>query len=289
MADTIQVQTGVPVTTTAPTIPDNVKVTDTGAVVTTDASLKPAAPTERPAWHLPNFKTVEDQAKSYAESQRALTKAHQELAEIKKAQAGATTTPTTTSDASAVAGTTPTPAPAASSTQVPPSPLDLSRLSAEWAANGGSLTTASLDQLAKAGISREAVDSYIAGQQAIADKRSEDIANSVGGFERLNSIRDFYKNGIGPKAEADAYNTALAEGRIGDAKIILTAMDKRYTDRVGRDPRVLVKGELASGIAENEKPFSSIQEASRAMANPLYKTDPMYRRSVERRTMAIGR
>lgn len=285
MADTISVQTGAPALVATPIIPDNVAVRQDGGRLETQVTKEPAKDavtlgTEpRPQWLPDNFKKPEDLVKSYQESVKELTKTKQEVATLKKATASSELTGSApTAEKSATDTTT---------TSVTPGPLDLPGLASEWAANGGKLTDASLGRLEKSGINRSDVEQFIAGQQALAAQHTESLARVAGGREQLQDVLEWYAQG-GSKAEASQYNKALAEGRFDDARLVLTNMVNTYRDRVGRDPRVLVKGEIASG-AKNEAPFMNFGEVTRAMNDPRYKTDLTYRRSVERRTMAMQR
>lgn len=264
------------------------------AVLTTDP---------RPEWLPAKYKTVQDLLKSQEEAERKITAQGQELAALKKGattsstpttQTTTATTPAAAPDAASVLassqaqGTTPSqaapsasPAPAQSQSRPGLDPAWITALGAEFITNGGKLTPASIAKLEEAGIPQSLVADFVAGQEARAQLNAQAIAEIAGGRKQLENILDY--TGKYNIEAANAYNKAFVEGRMDDLKAILRGMRATYEDRLGRDPRILTKGEVVAG-AEQEAPFMSWAEATAAQSDPRYKRgDRAFIRSTERR------
>jgi hypothetical protein len=202
--------------------------------------------------------------------QEALVKAYTELE--KKLGAGK---PVETPAAAATAAT-PVDAAAAAAKGI-----DLKALSAEYIAGGNKLSDASMAALTAAGITQEQVSAYIAGQQAVADKISTDLAAVVGGQDKLTATLEWAKTNATDEQRA-AFDAALDSGNIPLLKLALAQINTAYTAAVGTDPK-LVQAEQAP-LVTGPKPFASQQEMMNAMKDPRYrKGDRAYIKSVEAR------
>jgi len=116
---------------------------------------------ERPEWLPEKFKTPEDLAKSYAELEKKMSSGDTEPVK--------TETEIPSSEAADV---------------VENAGLNFDAMQEEYQANQG-LTEATYESLAKSGIPKEVVDSYIAGQEQLATSLRTTMFDSVGGEELM--------------------------------------------------------------------------------------------------------
>ena len=122
------------------------------------------------------FNSVEDLAKSYAELEKKLGGQSQETKDEVDPVAKATPKSDNNLEIAEKA--------------VTDAGLDMSSLQAEYAEKG-ELDTKSYEALEKAGISKEYVDSYIAGQEAIAKTQADEIKSTVGGDDTYQEMVDW--------------------------------------------------------------------------------------------------
>ena len=85
--------------------------------------------------------------------------------------------------------------------------LNMDSLAEEYAKDG-KLADNSYKSLEKAGIPKEYVDRFIAGQQAIADQQSATVKNMVGGAEAYDSMSEWASSNLS-ETEKQAYNAAV--------------------------------------------------------------------------------
>tara|TARA_Y100000004_G_scaffold161046_1_gene188888 strand:- start:718 stop:1479 length:762 start_codon:yes stop_codon:yes gene_type:complete len=154
--------------------------------------------------------------------------------------------------------------------------------STEFAENG-ELTDMTYDALAKAGLSREIVDSYIEGQQALQSSAETDLLDVVGGQESYSKISEWASEAL-TETQLDAYNKAL-EGTDAQAKLALDWLKGKYDEANGVNPN-LIQGNTQGS---STKPFESRAQVLAAMSErdergkKKYEVDPSYRATVERR------
>lgn len=207
----------------------------------------------RPAWLPEKFKNAEELAKSYAE--------------LEKKQATAVTPaapaviPAVTPEAATAAG------------------VDLPALAQEYAEKG-ELSAETLNTLKTKGFDKAAVDNYIAGQQAIADKLMTTLETVAGGKEQLKATLEWAKANLTP-AEAAGYDAALDSGNPELVKLALQGVTAKYTAANGSDPKLIDGGEGSRSLAD--APYGSQAEVVQAMKDPRYKIDPAYRAKVAAR------
>jgi hypothetical protein len=153
-------------------------------------------------------------------------------------------------------------------------------LSAEFLANDGKLTDETLKALEAKGFDKSMVDGFIAGQRALAEKMTGELADFVGGKEKFSALLKWAQTALSD-GEKQAYNNLVDSGNIDSAKLALAGLASRFNAEHGSEA-TLLDGESTStndGVA----PFLSVDEMSRAMLDPRYKTDSAYRNTVERR------
>ena len=149
--------------------------------------------------------------------------------------------------------------------------------SLEWHETG-ELSEDTYDSLKNAGIPREMVDSYIAGQTAMVDSEADAVKNEVGGADAYSAMLDWAGDNFSPD-EIEAYNSMVESGNLTQAKVAAKGLYAQYVSAGGKPPQ-LSQG-TTSGSAV--KPFSSTVQITQAMSDPRYKSDPAFRQSVQDR------
>lgn len=141
----------------------------------------------------------------------------------------------------------------------------------------GELSDDTYEALAKAGLSRELVDSYVAGQSALMKTEQDAIRNTAGGD---------YDDMIGwagrtlSDDEMAAYNQAVTSGSVDQAKFAVSGLYARFKAENGKQPSLTMGNTVGSG----SMPFQDMQDVRRAMSDPRYKAgDKSYHAEVDRR------
>ena len=153
--------------------------------------------------------------------------------------------------------------------------LNMETLSEEFAKDG-KLADGSYSSLEKAGIPKEYVDRFIAGQQAIADQQSATVKNLVGGTESYDSMSDWAGNNLS-ETEKQAYNTAVNSKDLEAVKLAVVGLKARYAQATGSEP-TLVEGKASPSA---EQGFASWAQVTQAMSDPRYAKDPAYQAEVK--------
>ena len=218
-----------------------------------------APPSEgRPEWLPEKFNSPEELAKSYTELE-------------KKLSGGGSPPPAEYQVQDAEAKITET---------LETNGLDFAKYQQSYVQNGG-LTEQDYAELAKAGLSREFINDYIAGQEAIAEQHKQRIFNDIGGEEQFNKLTAWAKQNLSQQ-EVQAFNTIIETQPMEAIHMAVLGLQARYQAANGRAPN-LYRGE---GGASNIQGFQSRAEMVRAMQDTRYKTDPAYRSQVEQRVFA---
>jgi hypothetical protein len=152
--------------------------------------------------------------------------------------------------------------------------LNFDEFTQEYAQNG-KLSDESLTKLQEAGVSKSIVDSYIAGQQALANQIETEIYESVGGREGYEQMLSWAKGNLSTE-EAQAFNDAL-DGSVAQAKLAIQGLHARYQSAEGREAKLL--GGKAG--ANSGDVFRSRSELVKAMSDPRYSSDPAFRQDVQ--------
>ena len=138
----------------------------------------------------------------------------------------------------------------------------------------GELSQDAYDALAEAGISGDIVDTWLAGQEAIADQSISEIYNMVGGENNYNSMLDWANNNL-QQWEIDAFNNSI-ENLDPNAMFAVQGLMARMQNAEGIPPR-LMTGEAVPSTAPR---FESLAQVTQAMRDPKYSSDPAYRAQV---------
>ena len=153
--------------------------------------------------------------------------------------------------------------------------LNMDSLAEEYAKDG-KLADGSYESLQKAGIPKDYVDRFIAGQQAIADQQSATVKNLVGGTEAYDSMSEWAGQNL-TETEKQAYNTAVNSKDLEAVKLAVVGLKARYAQSTGSEPQ-LVEGKASPS---GEQGFASWAQVTQAMSDPRYAKDPAYQAEVK--------
>lgn len=206
---------------------------------------------ERPEWLPDKFDTAEDMAKAYAEAEKKLS-APKDTEESKEEKSKETSAPSN----------------------------DVISSATEEFSNNGELSDKTYESLEKAGLSRDMVNAYIAGQQSLVDAQTTSIHNSVGGEAEYDAMAKWAGENLADD-ELDAFNTIVESGTTSQATVAVKGLYAQYKALGGGEPS-LEKGGTSAADA-GAKPYGSAAEVTRAMRDPKYAEDAGYRKMVEQR------
>jgi hypothetical protein len=152
--------------------------------------------------------------------------------------------------------------------------LDFAKYATEYAQQG-ELSDDSYNELAQGGMTAEVVDTWIAGQSAIANQITEKAYDSVGGQKEYNDLIEWAKTTL-PENEIDAFNRAIENPNTDDVLFAIKSLQARKTIEVGETPTLLQGDTGGKGIST----YKSVNQLTKAMNDPRYQNDPAYRDEV---------
>ena len=153
--------------------------------------------------------------------------------------------------------------------------LNMETLSEEFAKDG-KLADGSYESLQKAGIPKDYVDRFIAGQQAIADQQSSSVKEMVGGTQAYDSMSEWASQNLS-ETEKTAYNSAVNSKDLEAVKLAVVGLKARYSQATGSEPKLVEGKSSASG----EQGFQSWAQVTQAMSDPRYAKDVAYQAEVK--------
>ena len=206
---------------------------------------------ERPEWLDEKFESPEEMAKAYKALQQKMSKPKAEKKESAKAE-----------EASAPEATT--------------GAIDDAR---NEFAEAGELSDKTFDALEAAGLPREFVEQYIAGQQAMSVQQAATIQESIGGAGNYEAMAEWASENLAD-GDLDAFNDIVEGQSVEQARVAVKGLYAQFLAAGGKGP-ALVQGST-SGDA-GVKPFGSTAQVTEAMRDPRYASDPAYRENVEKR------
>jgi hypothetical protein len=142
----------------------------------------------------------------------------------------------------------------------------------------GVLSDDTFKSLEGSGLPRELVESYIAGQQAIAESQTNAVYDITGGPESYTAMAEWATEALG-ETSVDAFNQIVEKGTIDQAKVAVQGLYSQYQSANGASP-TLVQGNTSGNAVA---PFGSSKQVSMAMRDPRYTNDPAYRNEVQQR------
>ena len=142
----------------------------------------------------------------------------------------------------------------------------------------GELTNDTYDSLSKLGLSKELVDSFAAGQAALQENQSNVIKSAADG--NYDVMTEWAGSNL-TDDEMNTFNEAVSTGTVEQAKFAVKGLHARWKSEVmGTGPKLLSGETSGTGSV----PFQSMQEVTRAMSDPKYKSgDKAYHQMIERR------
>ena len=216
---------------------------------------------ERPEWLPEKFKSPEDMARAYSELEKKMGQGttEEQAAETTEDNEGDVqddeSDDNENADYNAVV-------------------VDASK---EFFENDGQLSEETYEKLAKAGLPKELVDSYAAGQQALLQSEEGEIKSAANG--QYDAMAEWANDNL-EQEEIDAFDDIVTTGTKEQAKFAVKSLYDRYTQANGSSPR-LVQGAVTGG---STMPFKSMQELARAQSDPRYKSgDKAYHEEIDRR------
>jgi hypothetical protein len=240
-----------------------------GATPAADAPVKPE--------HVPEkFWDATTGQVNYEAWSKSTTEAERRITEL-------STGKTTPADQKPAGDTTPaadTPEAKAAQEALSAKGMDLGEFSKEFSEKGA-LSDESYEKLVKSGFSRDLVDSFIAGQVALANQRDSVGYQEAGGKDKFVQMAEWSKTNM-TDAERASFNKAMT-GTVEDMKLAIGGLKARYQAAEGSDP-ALIGGKGGDG---GTAAFASRAEMTAAIKDPRYAKDPAYRAVVEKRIGAM--
>lgn len=143
----------------------------------------------------------------------------------------------------------------------------------------GTLSDSAYQSLEEAGLSRDVVDTYVQGFEALQAQQEESLQAEIGGRDNYDAMSDWASTALTDQ-EQTVYNNTVESGDRDAAAMAIRGLYARYVAD-GGDPVALVQGGTAGNALA--VPFGSSYEMTQSMADPRYENDEGYRRSVEAR------
>jgi hypothetical protein len=151
--------------------------------------------------------------------------------------------------------------------------LDFDVFQQEYAENG-ELSSDAYKALEEAGFPKSMVDSWVAGQDALASQVKSDMYSIVGGAEQYADMVQWASDTL-PENEIDAFNATMETQDPNMIRLAIQGLNARY--RSEAEP-TLMQGD--TGAVSTGGKFESNAELTAAMSDPRYAKDPAYRQAV---------
>ena len=146
------------------------------------------------------------------------------------------------------------------------------------------LSEQSFKELESVGYSRDFVESYIRGQEALVNQYVNEIKQYAGGEE---SFANMYAHleASNPNA-AESLISAIQNRDIGTIQTIINLAKASRSQKFGKPATrsVAAQAKQAAPVVKKQVGFTSQAEMIQAMSDRRYSTDPVYRAEVERKT-----
>lgn len=209
---------------------------------------------ERPEWLPEKFESAEAMAKAYGELEKKMSGGEEKVEEQVEEQSEEEA-PEITAEAQ----------------------QRIQEATKEYYENGGEIGDATYEALEKVGISRDLVDRFKAGQEALEDAEIKTIQGGANG--EYDAMAEWAGKNL-PDDEFNTFNEVINTGSVEQAKLAVRGLYARYKSEVGGGPKLVTGGTTGSSVM----PYQSNQEVVRAMQDPRYKSgDKAYHNEVERR------
>ncbi len=170
--------------------------------------------------------------------------------------------------------------------------IDPYKIAAEFDKNEGEIPEEMYQSLLDAGLSANAVDSYLKGvavergfiegeegtAQELAQEEVKGIRDSIGGDEAYSKMVSWALDNLS-KPEIEAFNEATNTMSGPQLSMMVQGLYTRYQNAMGVEPSLYSGRPAASGPT----PYRSTAEVVTAMSDPRYGKDVTYTEDVQRR------
>ena len=170
--------------------------------------------------------------------------------------------------------------------------IDPYKISAEFHKNEGEIPEEMYQSLLDAGLSKNAVDTYLTGRAAesgytedgegvaeeIAQEEVKSIRDSIGGDEAYSKMVSWALDNLS-KPEIEAFNEGTNTMSAPQLSMMVQGLYTRYQNAMGVEPSLYSGRSASSGPT----PYRSTQEVVAAMSDPRYGKDVTYTEDVQRR------
>jgi len=215
---------------------------------------------DRPEWLPEKFKSAEDMAQAYSELEKKLGQPKEEATEEPEQSEAEVENKEEQAEEN-----------------VSEAYQTIAEASKEFFENDGQLSEETYNALEKAGLPRDLVDSYAAGQQALLQSEEAQIQSVANG--QYDAMAEWANENL-PQEEIDAFDEAVTGGTVQQAKLAVQGLYARFQNATGSSPK-LTQGSV-SGVST--MPFKSMQELARAQSDPRYRSgDKAYHEEIDRR------
>jgi hypothetical protein len=240
--------------------PSEIEPTEEKPAEVTEQPQTEEVQSDRPQWLPEKFKSAEDMAKAYSELEKKMgAGAKEDEAEVEQSETEAENKEEQTEENVSEAYQT------------------IAEASKEFFENDGTLSEETYNALEKAGLPRDLVDSYAAGQQALLQSEEAQIQSVANG--QYDAMAEWANENL-PQEEIDAFDEAVTGGTVQQAKLAVQGLYARFQNATGSTPK-LTQGSV-SGVST--MPFKSMQELARAQSDPRYRSgDKAYHEEIDRR------
>ncbi|UIW11683.1 MAG: hypothetical protein [Enterobacter phage ENC31] len=163
---------------------------------------------------------------------------------------------------------------------------DITAIKAEYASKG-ELSEASYAKLAEAGYTKRFVDSFVRGQEALAEQYAAGVVRYAGGAEQFNRILSHLE--ANDKSTKEALESAIIRKDLATAKAILNLAGRNLGKTRGVAPQrtLTTQGKPAVSTPKVQtEGFSSKADMVKAMSDPRYLRDAKYTMEVRAKVAA---
>lgn len=163
---------------------------------------------------------------------------------------------------------------------------DIATIKAEYASKG-ELSEASYAKLAEAGYTKRFVDSFVRGQEALAEQYAAGVVRYAGGAEQFNRILSHLESN--DKSTKEALESAILRKDLVTAKAILNLAGRSLGKARGVQPQRTVTTQGKPAVAAPKvqtEGFSSKADMVKAMSDPRYLRDAKYTMEVRAKVAA---
>lgn len=219
---------------------------------------------------LGKFDSYEDLEKSYAELEKKLGQLNQnnDAAQEAEAESEGTTEDGTEEQAREA---------------VENAGLNFDALTASYAENG-SLTDDDYASLEEAGIPRNVVDQFIAGQEAQIALMQNQVFSAVGGEARYDEMSAWAADNLS-EGEIEIYNREVNSGDQARVMYAVKGLKAQFEASSGFEPQRQISGK---GSAGDKSAYVSWAQVQADMSDPRYQADPAFRATVEAKLARSG-